>query len=586
MEKTFILWDSDNKSKVNVSAKKVGQEWKAFCPFHDDRKTPNLYINEEKGVYYCFVCHTKGHLFESGFTNPERTIIDLYDYDDENRNLIYQVLKYDKAKEGSKFLQRRPDGNGGWIWNLQGIEPILYNLPELAIKSDKPIYIVEGEKDCKSLKKLGLLATTNSGGAGKWRDSYKKWFIDRVVIVIPDNDKPGFNHINDVVRSIKPVAKSIKRLILPGLEKGEDVSDWINNGGTLEKLHKIMLETPEIDLTKEEKPEEKHKIISAYDLLKSNIPPEPMLIGRGLLPERGYILIGAYAKEGKTLLCLQMALNLVSGTHFLDEFKVTRKFKVLYLHGEDNNKRINEILKQQIEGLKQQGITIQEEDLKNLHYDDPSIFCLDDEQDMREFKEIAEQYDVIFIDPLDRFAGVSDLNTARDWRKIYSNLMNIKCAKVIIDHLRKPSKDDDSELIHRVVGSSSKTNLAETIVVLEKYSKNSAENYKKLSFKLRRAAEPLPLTLRRDINTFTYKVVESDDVVMKTVSVEEIKRIWIKNDLPEKMAYADITKIFSDKFGVTQERIAGVLKEGKIDNIFGKEDGRKGKWFIKDRNLF
>lgn len=164
--------------------------------------------------------------------------------------------------------------------------------------------------------------------------------------------------------------------------------------------------------------------------------------------------------------------------------------------------------------------------------------------------------------------------------------MNIKCAKVIIDHLRKPPKDDDSQLVHRVVGSSAKTNLAETIIVLEKYHKDSAENYKKLSFKLRRAAEPLPLTLRRDINNFTYSVCESDDVVMKTVSVEEIKRIWTKNELPEKMSYTDLTKIFSDKFGVTQERIANVLREGKAGNIFGKEDGRKGKWFIKDKKLF
>jgi hypothetical protein len=34
---------------------------------------------------------------------------------------------------------------------------------------------------------------------------------------------------------------------LPGLEKGGDITDWINKGGNLEKLHKIMLETPEID---------------------------------------------------------------------------------------------------------------------------------------------------------------------------------------------------------------------------------------------------------------------------------------------------------------------------------------------------
>jgi len=217
MEKEFVLWDNGNKRKVTVEAKKIGQEWKAFCPFHDDKKTPNLYINDLKNVYYCFVCGAKGHLFEPGFTNPGRTITDIYNYEDENRNLIYQVLKYDKTKKGSKFLQRRPDGKGGFVWNLQGIDLIPYNLPELARKSEKPIFIVEGEKDCKSLEKLGLLATTNSGGAGKWKNSYSKWFKNRNIIVIPDNDKPGLDHSNEIIKSLKEVAKSIKRLTLPGL---------------------------------------------------------------------------------------------------------------------------------------------------------------------------------------------------------------------------------------------------------------------------------------------------------------------------------------------------------------------------------
>jgi len=27
--------------------------------------------------------------------------------------------------------QRRPDGAGGWVWNLKGVEPLPYRLPEL-----------------------------------------------------------------------------------------------------------------------------------------------------------------------------------------------------------------------------------------------------------------------------------------------------------------------------------------------------------------------------------------------------------------------------------------------------------------------
>ena len=34
------------------------------------------------------------------------------------------------------------------------------------------VFVVEGEKDADNLAALGLVSTTNVGGAGKWRESY------------------------------------------------------------------------------------------------------------------------------------------------------------------------------------------------------------------------------------------------------------------------------------------------------------------------------------------------------------------------------------------------------------------------------
>ena len=66
-----------------------------------------------------------------------------------------------------EFVQRRRDGKGDWIWNMDGIERVPYRLPDLLNASE--VYIVEGEKDCNNLAELGLTATTNPGGAGKWQ---------------------------------------------------------------------------------------------------------------------------------------------------------------------------------------------------------------------------------------------------------------------------------------------------------------------------------------------------------------------------------------------------------------------------------
>ena len=584
MEKAFELWDNQNKRKITVEAKKVGQEWKAFCPFHDDRKTPNLSINEDKKVYYCFVCGAKGHLFESGFMNPERTIIDIYNYEDESGKLIYQVLKYDKTKKGSKFLQRRPNGKGGFIWNLQGIELLPYNLPELAIKSEKIIFVVEGEKDCKSLEKLGLLATTNSGGAGKWKNDYNKWFKNRDVIVIPDNDKPGMDHASDIVKALKPVAKSIKRLTLPGLEKGEDVSDWINNGGNLEKLHKIMLDTPIISNQEEEKD---NNIISAYDLLKSDIPPEPMLISRGLLPASGYLLIGAYTKEGKTLLSLQMTLNLISGTHFLDEFKVTKKCKVLYIYGENTEAGLKELLQRQLEGLKEQDIFINENDLLNLDYYNGKELIMDKEGiELLGEKINNDKYDVIFLDPIGRFINF-DINKGENVLKMIKSVDKIaQCAWVFIHHFRKPSEKGEIEPIYRLMGSSNLANYCESFMGLEHAGKKRPDNYKKVTFKLRRESEPLPLYLHRDINKLTYDVIDPGEMELKTeATIQDIIRIWNDSNLPDKASYKNITDLCSDRLGVTKQRIAKLLREGRADNIFDKEPGKRGKWYVSKDKL-
>jgi len=43
----------------SVKLQKAGREWKACCPFHQE-KTPSFTINDEKGFYHCFGCGAHG----------------------------------------------------------------------------------------------------------------------------------------------------------------------------------------------------------------------------------------------------------------------------------------------------------------------------------------------------------------------------------------------------------------------------------------------------------------------------------------------------------------------------------------------
>jgi len=236
-----------------------GGKLKACCPAHDDHN-PSLSVapgDDGRILLTCFAdCSfeeiaaalaTKGFpkadLFppspdKSLNGKPKKKIIATHDYTDEHGELLYQAVRY----EPKGFTQRRPDGNGGWIYKLNGTKRVLYRLPEVtrAVKAGQMVYIVEGEKSADAVRALGLVATTNSGGVGQWRKSYGKTLDGIPVVVIPDNDKVGRNHAEKVARSVwMGGAQSVKILDLPGLADKGDVFDWLANGGDKDQLEKL-----------------------------------------------------------------------------------------------------------------------------------------------------------------------------------------------------------------------------------------------------------------------------------------------------------------------------------------------------------
>lgn len=264
---------------------------KARCPAHDDKKQ-SLCINAgDNGgvVLYCQAgCATEDVLAAVGLKmadlfpqKPEPIRHDiLYDYHDEHGNLLYQVLRtpdknffqvrtnpedglrvwgltegdYVKVKVGRDYAWRKPKKNDPANCprkHFLECPKVLYHLPEVieAIRSGKKVFVVEGEKDVDNLRKLGITATTSPGGAGnqksskKWRVEYNDYFQGADVVIIPDNDKPGREHAEYVASGLSSVANVVKVINLPNLPDKGDVSDWIAQGGTAEKLLEIVEDT-------------------------------------------------------------------------------------------------------------------------------------------------------------------------------------------------------------------------------------------------------------------------------------------------------------------------------------------------------
>ncbi len=111
------------------------------CPAHSDAN-PSMTVTDMAG-HLLVHCHTgcsqdavigalkDRELWHSPtmpkpVTSPPKN----YDYRDAGGTVIHRNVRLAKKANGEKpFLQCRPDGNGGWIWDTKGVTLVPYRLP-------------------------------------------------------------------------------------------------------------------------------------------------------------------------------------------------------------------------------------------------------------------------------------------------------------------------------------------------------------------------------------------------------------------------------------------------------------------------
>ena len=248
-----------------------------------------------------------------------KTVAATYNYRDETGRLLFQVVRY----EPKEFKQRRPNGKGGWIWNLDGVNPVLYRLTELmAADPAKPVFIVEGEKDVDRLIAVGLVATTNPMGAGKWRPEYAACLQGRSVVIVPDNDKAGKDHAAAVALSLQEQAKSVKVLELPGLPEKGDTSDWLDQGHQVEELIELATAAAEWEpgsfrisepTRLGESEERRFTLIPSTDVMLPDDDIEGGSLGPYIPYPSSLVMLVGESSAGKTVLGKDMAYHLAEG---------------------------------------------------------------------------------------------------------------------------------------------------------------------------------------------------------------------------------------------------------------------------------
>jgi hypothetical protein len=242
---------------------------------------------------------------------PKGNIVATYDYIDENGELLYQVVRL----EPKSFRQRRPDGNGGWIWSVKDCRRIPYRLTNLRQYPDACVFICEGEKDADRVAFLDHCATTIMGGT--WSDDCVQALAGRDVLILEDNDEAGRKKALDAAQALHGTAKTIRIVRLPDLPEKGDVSDWLDadqrNAG---KLADICLDAPlwtpsATTIIEPASRSDTNLKITFFDELTS-ATPKPWLI-KNVIARGEMSSWIAQPGKGKSALLADIAIHLAAG---------------------------------------------------------------------------------------------------------------------------------------------------------------------------------------------------------------------------------------------------------------------------------
>ena len=182
---------------------------------------------------------------------PWENIGVVYHYHDADGDLVLDVVR---TRTGTpRFVQRAPDGhrdNGepNWRWSVEHIPDhhcLLYRLPGLRASGDATVWITEGEKDADRLHDEGLIATTNIGGAGKWRHDTPRRSAASTGRLAGQRQGRTRPYRRGCTLAISGITASVKVLLLPGLPEKGDVSDWLDDNRTVEDLERLARQAQE-----------------------------------------------------------------------------------------------------------------------------------------------------------------------------------------------------------------------------------------------------------------------------------------------------------------------------------------------------
>jgi hypothetical protein len=189
-----------------------------------------------------------------------------YAYRDASGQLLGFVVRLEDTK-GKKIVLpltycKNEKGFACWRWKGFGEHRTLYGLEHLALESEKPVLIVEGEKTAEAARHLAVLQdyliVSWHGGVGAIKRVDWQPLLGRDTVLWPDHDAVGVKAMQSIAEKLHGINQAgnvfatIRWVELPeDVPEKWDLADALPAGWKVGKIHKLIEKAPILKASRE-----------------------------------------------------------------------------------------------------------------------------------------------------------------------------------------------------------------------------------------------------------------------------------------------------------------------------------------------
>jgi putative DNA primase/helicase len=241
--------------------RRSGSGWMGKCPAHEDRQA-SLSVtagDDGRALVYCHAGCTveavtdalgieQRDLFEpraGSVTLPRRPTAKRSAMDPSDRPTLYAIRDLAgvpvavhvraESPTGKRMSWRMPDGTPGLNGTPSAELPLFASEQLPRWDASRPVIVAEGEKATVALLSAGFRALgTVTGAASAPSTAVLASLRDHHVIVWPDADKAGREHMRRIAERLSGIAASVRLLTWPDAPEHGDAADLLADGSAAE----------------------------------------------------------------------------------------------------------------------------------------------------------------------------------------------------------------------------------------------------------------------------------------------------------------------------------------------------------------